>query len=266
MFAYIIIYFNVTFFSAVQVYSGLPAKLLKEEQKHVSITHTGIYSSRSWWIVFPIRRRWCCTALCSFQKRDRVRNYPTAAPLATVSQLGFCVLVFVCQEAWNVALLQTPETIWNANLFTCLSVYSVKRTDGVSERWRRSLAPTIGAGSSARARAAGRSPSCDLWTVLCINEQRERSASFPLSLPHRVLALAQPCMPKNRQALVFPALYLTELGQRDAAIFGEDAHEMTFHFTRLNPNRVFRLISIYLFDACIVNNWIFHTPPEIRSV
>lgn len=130
-------------------FSSLTAKRLKEEQKHVPVAHVRIYSAWFWLIVFffcflfpPVARRRRGAALYSFQKRYCIRNYPTAALLATVSQLGLCVLVFVCQEAWNVASRQTPETIWNANLFTRLSAYSVKWTDGAFGRWRRSVTPS----------------------------------------------------------------------------------------------------------------------------
>lgn len=162
------------------------SKPLKEEQKHVSVIHMCIYSACFWLIVFPVTCCWCGTArLRSFQKRYCIRNYPTAALLATVSHLGSCVLVFVCQEAWNVALLQTLETIWNADLFTRLSVYSVQWTDGEFGRRWRSVTLSFELDYWAVHALQFKAPSCDLSTVVCINEQQGHSAPF-LSFPHWV--------------------------------------------------------------------------------
>lgn len=121
------------------------------------------------------------------------------------------------------------------------------------------------AGLSVSARAAGQSPSCDLSTAVRINEQRRRSAPFPL-FSHPKYTLAQPCMAKNSGALVFPALYLSELGQRDIPHSARTLPKRP-STEALNPYRGFRLTYIYFTAAAsrTTGNRIFHTPPEILS-
>lgn len=116
------------------------------------------------------------------------------------------------------------------------------------------------AGLSVSARAAGQSPSCDLSTAVRINEQRRRSAPFPL-FSHPEHTLAQPCMAKNSGALVFPALYLSELGQRDIPR-GRFQNDLLLRF---RPLQRFQIDLYLLYGGCVMDYWQPYFPHTTRN-